>query len=120
MAAKPPVDRFRTEIIYTYREFRTLVYPSAIDLSTVHLRFLTHHPAAHRRQTGCRRRPHVSGRQALLVRAHLRCENTYARLSAGFGTGLATAYRYVREAVEVLATPASSHSQVMLTARRHP
>ena len=36
--------------------------------------------------------------------AHLRCGDTYARLAAGFGVGVATVYRYIREAVEVLAT----------------
>ncbi|MEU9298453.1 transposase family protein [Streptomyces sp. NPDC048266] len=39
----------------------------------------------------------------MLALAHLRCGNTYAQLAAGFGIGIATVYRYVREAVEVLA-----------------
>lgn len=42
----------------------------------------------------------------LLVLAHLRCEDTYARLACGFGVGLATVYRYIRETVDLLASMA--------------
>ncbi|GAA3475581.1 hypothetical protein GCM10018966_001070 [Streptomyces yanii] len=49
------------------------------------------------------RRRLAPGRQALLVLAHLRCGDTYARLAAGFGIGIATAYRYITEAVGLLA-----------------
>lgn len=42
-------------------------------------------------------------RQAVLVLAHLRCGHTYAQLAAGFGIGTTTVYRYVAEAVEILA-----------------
>jgi hypothetical protein len=38
--------------------------------------------------------------------AHLRCGHTYAQLSAGFGVGIATVYRYITEAVDVLAAVA--------------
>lgn len=41
-------------------------------------------------------------RQTLLALAHLRCGDTYAQLAAGFGIGIATVYRYIREAVEAL------------------
>lgn len=47
-------------------------------------------------------------RQALLVLAHLRCGDTYARLAAGFGVRLATVSRYVHEAVDLLAAHAPS------------
>jgi Helix-turn-helix of DDE superfamily endonuclease len=43
------------------------------------------------------------GLQALLVLAHLRVGETFAALAAGFGIGMATAWRYVREAVARLA-----------------
>jgi hypothetical protein len=39
----------------------------------------------------------------LLVLAHLRCGNTYSRLAAGFGVGVATVHRYVAELVDLLA-----------------
>jgi hypothetical protein len=40
------------------------------------------------------------------VLAHLRNGDTYARLAAGFGVGVATVFRYVREAVDLLAARA--------------
>jgi Helix-turn-helix of DDE superfamily endonuclease len=43
------------------------------------------------------------GRQALLVVVYLHKGETFAGLAAGFGTGTATAWRYVRETVTLLA-----------------
>jgi Helix-turn-helix of DDE superfamily endonuclease len=43
------------------------------------------------------------GRQALLVLVYLHKGETFAGLAAGFGTGTATAWRYVRETVTLLA-----------------
>ncbi|MFE2095272.1 transposase family protein [Streptomyces sp. NPDC059460] len=80
-----------------------LVYPSAIGLSNTHLRYLTRQLTAYRREIGSRWRRLAPGRQALLVLAHLRCGDTYAQLAAGFGIGIATAYRYITEAVGLLA-----------------
>jgi hypothetical protein len=80
-----------------------LVYPSAIDLSTHTLRYLAGQLASRRREIGTRWRRLTAGRQALLALAHLRCGDTYVQLAAGFGIGLATVYRYVREAIDVLA-----------------
>ena len=40
--------------------------------------------------------------------AHLRNGDTYARLAEGFGIGVATVFRYVREAVDLLAQRAPS------------
>lgn len=67
-----------------------LVHPAAIDLSSSTLRRLTGLLAAHRRQLDSRWRRLEPGRQALLVLAHLRCGDTYARLAAGFQVGIAT------------------------------
>ena len=80
-----------------------LVYPSALDLSTRHLRFLTDRLAAHRAARGTRWRRLSAGRQALLVLAHLRLGHTYAQLAAGFEVGVSTVYRYITEAVGLLA-----------------
>jgi hypothetical protein len=80
-----------------------LVYLSSIDLSSRTLRFLTGQLTARRQEIGTRWRRLPAGRQALLALAHLRCGGTYAQLAAGFGIGIATAYRYIREAVEALA-----------------
>jgi hypothetical protein len=49
-----------------------------------------------------------SGRQALMVLAHLRKGETYRDLAVAFGVGTTTAYRYLREALSVLAALAPS------------
>ncbi|WTS38532.1 transposase family protein [Streptomyces sp. NBC_00081] len=105
-----------------------LVYPSAIDLSTRTLRYPTGQLAARRRQIDTRWRRLTAGRQALLALAHLRCGDTSAQLAAGFGIGIgiATVYRYMREAVAVLSLLAPSLAEAMRTIRekafvvRHP
>ncbi|MEV0935768.1 transposase family protein [Streptomyces phaeochromogenes] len=94
-----------------------LVYPSAIDLSTVHLRHLSRVLAVRRREIGSRWRRPTPRRQALLALAHLRCGDTYAQLAAGFGIGIATVYRYVREAIDVLAALAPTLNEAMVMAR---
>ncbi|MDH6538526.1 hypothetical protein M2167_001036 [Streptomyces sp. SPB4] len=78
------------------------VYPSSIDLSSRNLR-----------QIGTRWRRLPAGRQAPLVWAHLRCGDTYAQLAAGFAIGVATVYRYIRGAIEVLASRAPTLAEVM-------
>lgn len=112
------VDGFTTRITHADQELRALVCPSAIDLSRAHLRHLAGHLAARRREIGPRWRRITPGRQALLVLAHLRCGDTCAQLATGFGIGTATVYRYVREAIEVLAAPAPSLAEAMRTASR--
>ncbi|GCB43041.1 hypothetical protein SNL152K_325 [Streptomyces sp. NL15-2K] len=67
------------------------------------LRLLSTRLRQHRRAIGSRWRRLSAGRQALLTLAHLRVGHTYAQLAAGFGVGITTAYRYVTEAVELLA-----------------
>ncbi len=49
---------------------------------------------------------------------HLRCGHTFAQLAAGFGVGVATAHRYVTEAVDVLAVLAPTLQQAMAVAAR--
>jgi hypothetical protein len=83
-----------------------LAYPSALDLSTRHRQFLTDRLAAHRAACGTRWRRLSAGRQALLVLAHLRLGHTYAQLAAGFELGVSTVYRYITEAVGLLAARA--------------
>lgn len=100
------------------QELRGLVYPSAIDLSSRTLRFLSRQLAARRGEVGTRWRRLSTGRQALLALPHLRCGDTYARLATGFRIGIATAYRYVREAIDVLAALAPTLTEAMATARR--
>lgn len=80
-----------------------LVYPSSVDVSSSALRFLSARLRARRHALGTRWRRLNAGRQALLALAHLRNGHTYTQLAAGFGVGTTTAYRYVTEAVELLA-----------------
>ena len=94
-----------------------LVYPSSIDLSSRTLRFLTGQLTMRRQEIGTRWRRLSTARQALLALAHLRCGDTYAQLAAGFGIGIATVYRYIREANEVLAALAPTLTEAMKTIR---
>ncbi|MFJ3575899.1 transposase family protein [Streptomyces rubiginosohelvolus] len=94
-----------------------LVHPSSIDLSSRTLRFLTGQLTARRQVIGTRWRRLPAARQALLALAHLRCGDTYAQLAAGFDIGIATVYRYIREAVEALAALAPSLTEAIKTIR---
>ncbi|MFF9757707.1 transposase family protein [Streptomyces sp. NPDC014344] len=94
-----------------------LVYPSSIDLSSRTLRFLTGQLTVRRQEIGTWWRRLPAARQALLALVHLRCGDTYAQLVAGFDIGIATVYRYIREAVEALAVLAPSLVEAMKTIR---
>lgn len=47
----------------------------------------------------------------------MRCGDTCAQLAAGFGIGIATAYRYIRETVDVLAALAPTLTEATCVAR---
>ena len=72
----------------------------------------------YRRQIGSCWRKCNPGQQALLVLAHLRKGETFAALAAGFGIGTATAWRYVREAVTLLAARAPRLRDALRTAKK--
>ena len=93
-----------------------LVYPAGMNVSSRSLRFVADALRTHRRTTKTRWRVLSSGRQALMVLAHLRKGETYRDLAAGFGVGTTTAYRYLREALNVLAALAPTLQQAMQTA----
>ncbi|MCX4852002.1 transposase family protein [Streptomyces sp. NBC_00893] len=95
-----------------------LAYPSGIDLSGRTLQHLAGLLAGHRRRAGSRWRRLTCGRQALLVLAQLRCGDTYARLAAGFRVGIATVYRYIREAVDLMAARAPTLEQAVTAVRK--
>src|SRR3954447_33080 len=59
-----------------------------------------------------------AGQQALLVLAHLRKGETYTALAGGFGVGTTTAFRYIREGIDVLAAVAPTLDQALDVARR--
>ncbi|MFJ6017555.1 transposase family protein [Streptomyces sp. NPDC092952] len=94
-----------------------LVHPSSIDLSSRTPRYLTGRLAVRRGEIGTRRRRLTAGRQTLPAPAHLRCGDTYAQLAAGIGIGIATAYRYIREAVDLPAALAPTLAQAIRVAR---
>ncbi len=72
----------------------------------------------HRQQRRSRWRCLEPGRQALLALAHLRNGDTFTRLAAGFKVGVATAWRYVQEAISLLATAADDLATAMERIRR--
>ena len=80
-----------------------LAYPAGLDVSTAHLNVLARQLRAHRRRIASPWRRLSPGRQALLVLAYVRKNQTYSALAAGFGVGVATVCRYVHEALAVLA-----------------
>ena len=95
-----------------------LSYPSSIPLSTRSLNHLAGLIRTHRQQRGSRWRRLEPGRQALLALAHLRNGDTLTRLAAGFAVGVATAWRYVREAIVLLAATADDLPAAMSRIRR--
>jgi DDE superfamily endonuclease/Helix-turn-helix of DDE superfamily endonuclease len=90
-----------------------LTYPASIPLSTRSLTHLTSMITEHRTEIGSRWRRLSARRQALLVLAHLRNGDTLARLAAGFGIGISTVWRYLREGIDLLAAAADGLKQVM-------
>ncbi|TYB62863.1 transposase family protein, partial [Microbispora tritici] len=80
-----------------------LSYPAAIPLSNRTLARLAELICSHRAEHRSRWRRLNPGQQALLVLAHLRNGDAYTRLAAGFSIGTTTAWRYVRESVDLLA-----------------
>jgi hypothetical protein len=95
-----------------------LTYPATVTLSTRTLTHLSNQLRAHRAARGTRWRRLEPGRQALLVLAHLRNGDTYTRLAAGFSIGVATVYRYIREALDLLAATAPALDQAVYRASR--
>lgn len=93
-------------------------YPAGFTMSNNALTTLADALRQRRRQVGTRWRRLTVGRQALLVAAHLRKGETYTDLAAGFGIGTTTVFRYIREALEVLAALAPSLSDAVATATR--
>jgi hypothetical protein len=83
-----------------------LSYPSAMTVSTRALITLTDVLGRHRNQLGTRWRRLSAGRQALLVLAYLRKGETYTDLACRFEIGTSTVYRYLREAIGLLAAMA--------------
>ncbi|MEV4105944.1 transposase family protein [Nonomuraea sp. NPDC049649] len=95
-----------------------LSYPSVIPLSDHTLTRLAQLIRAPRAERRCRWRRLDPAQQALLVLAHLRNGDTYARLAASFHIGTSTAWRYVHEVLDPLATLADDVHAAALRANR--
>ncbi|AGZ45508.1 IS5/IS1182 family transposase [Actinoplanes friuliensis] len=95
-----------------------LSYPATISLSSQSLNHLTTLIRHHRRQRRSRWRVLAPARQALLALAHLRNGDTYHRLATGFAISTSTAWRYVREAIDLLAATAPDLTTAMTRIRR--
>ena len=93
-----------------------LSYPSGMTVSSRGARHAVRW--AHRNQRATRWRKLTAGRQALLVVAYLRKGETYADLACGFQVGTSTVYRYIREALELLAAMAPTLAQAIKVASR--
>ena len=83
-----------------------LFYPAARPLSRQTLTYTAGIIRRLRRRIGSPWRKLNPSRKALLVLANLRKGETFAELAAGFGISTATAWRYVTEAVALLAARA--------------
>ena len=92
-------------------------YPAGISVSN-HALITVSDALRHRRTlVGTRWRRLSAGRQALLVLAHLRKGETYTDLALGFGIGTTTVFRYIREALDVLAALAPTlHHAITVSA----
>jgi len=96
-----------------------LSYPAGLSVSNHALITLSDALRQHRALLGTRWRRLTVGEQALLVVAHLRKGETYADLAAGYGIGTTTVFRYIREAIELLAALAPTlHEAITLAARK--
>jgi hypothetical protein len=95
-----------------------LFYRAALPLSAQTLSYAAGVIRRHRAAIGSCWRKLNPGRQALLVLAHLRKGETFADLAAGFGVGTATAWRYTRETITLLAARASKLRTALAAARK--
>src|SRR5579859_5248773 len=95
-----------------------LFYRAALPLSRKTLDFVAGVIRRHRAAIGSLWRKLNPGQQALLVLAHLRKGETFAGLAAGFGVGVATAWRYVNETVALLAARAPKLRQAIRDAKK--
>jgi hypothetical protein len=91
-------------------------YPAGMTVSSHALTTLADALRHRRTQRGTRWRRLDVGTQALLVVAHLRKGETYTDLASGFGVGTTTVFRYIREALDVLAALAPTLAEAIAVA----
>ena len=116
--ANPLIDEAITTISLIDQGLLMLFYRAALPLSRKTLAFVARIIRRHRAAIGSLWRKLDPGRQSLLVLACLRKGETFADLAAGFGVGVATAWRYVNETVELLAARAPKLRQAVRDAEK--
>ena len=95
-----------------------LFYRAALPLSSRTLTFVAGVIRRHRAAIGSPWRKLNAGRQALLVLVYLHKGETSTEVAAGFGVGTATAWRYVKEAVALLAARAPKLRKAVRDAKK--
>ncbi|MEU7000685.1 transposase family protein [Nonomuraea sp. NPDC046570] len=95
-----------------------LFYRAAVDLSRSTLNYVAGLIRRHRKTIKSPWRRLNPGQQALLVLVHLRKGETLTEIAAGFGIGVATAWRYIREAIALLAHRSPRLDQALRAAKR--
>ena len=95
-----------------------LFYRAALPLSRKTLKYVAGIIRRHLSAIGSRWRKLNPGQQALLVLAYLKKGETFAEVAAGFGVGVATAWRYVNETVELLAARAPKLRKAVRDAKK--
>jgi hypothetical protein len=88
-----------------------LTYVASVPLSTRSLTRLAELIRARRAALGGRWRRLPAHEQALMTLAHLRNGDTLARLAVGFAVSVSTVWRYLREAIDLLAADAQDLAQ---------
>src|ERR1022692_2622857 len=106
--AEPPVEEVSLKIHCLPGRLRVLSYGVMLDVPAHRVVFITRRLAAHRREIGTRRgtRALTCQKQAVFALAWFRDRPDIARLGKGAGISQATAYRYLGEAIEVVAARA--------------
>lgn len=94
-----------------------LFYRAALSLSRQTLDYVAGVIRRHRQKIDSRWRKCNPGQQALLTLAYLRKGETYGELAAGFGVSITTAWRYVEEAVGLLAARSPKLGAALKTAK---
>jgi hypothetical protein len=95
-----------------------LFYRAALPLSRQTLTFVSDLIRIHRRELGSVWRKLNPGQQAMVVLVYLRKGEPFAQVGAGFDVSAATCWRYVNEAVELLARRAPKLREALRKAER--
>jgi hypothetical protein len=93
-------------------------YRAVLPLSSKTLNFTAGLIRRHRAAIGSPWRKLDPGEQALLVLGYLRKGETFADLAAGFEVGVATAWRYVKEVIQLLAARAPKLREAVKGAKK--